>query len=69
MSRKDYELIAAGFREAEAHTQRVLIDAAKVASRMHGIRCAAVFMADQLETTNPRFDRERFLAAASLAAA
>lgn len=57
MSRKDYVAIAAAinrafnsdFYESETYS---------------GIEVTATFIADALQAENPRFDRERFLAAA-----
>lgn len=56
MTRKDFQLMADCFSEARSwesldNTERQLI----------GV--VAAHMADKLETTNPRFDRERFLEA------
>ena len=57
MTRKDYVVIAMGIRRAITNAD------------MHGhgteeIRLTADYIADELEIDNPRFDRERFLAAA-----
>jgi len=52
MTRRDYEIIAKGIREAPLDDGRSL-------------RLVAESMADTLATTNPRFDRERFILAAT----
>lgn len=65
MTRKDYVLIAAALREARIavrekepeESHRDLLD---------GIAYAADYLADALGQGNPRFDRERFLAAAGV---
>jgi hypothetical protein len=57
MTRKDYELIARAFRIAKGSTEVAEYDA-KTA-----LELASVILADSIENTNPRFDRERFLIA------
>ncbi|WP_109798667.1 hypothetical protein [Novosphingobium meiothermophilum] len=56
MTRKDYELIAAAVSEARA-------DMADHPGRLAGAAQTARRLASALRTTNPRFDRDRFLAA------
>lgn len=53
MTRKDFELIAAVLRNAPLHTQGCAY-----------VDELAEDFADALAETNPRFDRDRFLAAA-----
>jgi hypothetical protein len=57
MTRKDYELIARAFRIANGSIQVAEYDA-KTA-----LDLASAILADSLEKTNPRFDRDRFLVA------
>lgn len=56
MTRKDYELIA----EALDHVYRQT----ELAEAQYGVKLAAHRIADALASTNPRFDRERFIFAA-----
>lgn len=60
MTRKDYELIAAELRVAseEAYQEIRNFHEARDA-----VRHVALRLADALTTTNPRFDRQRFLTA------
>lgn len=63
MSRKDYELIAAVL--AEAWRRAAGMEVADGAyDRMDTVRLVAHGLAEELAADNPRFDRERFLAAA-----
>jgi hypothetical protein len=55
MTRKDYELIAAVFK---AQRTEYILEHHKYA-----VESAVLDMADALAAENPRFDRERFLAA------
>lgn len=60
MTKKDFELIAGVLRDTEAITLKSHWDAVwKDRDRL------AEAFADALATTNPRFDRERFIAAAT----
>ncbi|MCE5292966.1 MAG: hypothetical protein LLG14_27535 [Nocardiaceae bacterium] len=68
MTKKDFELIAAVF----ANLLREPIhpdcdDPEAEQGAIDGIRTAAVNLADALATTNPRFDRARFLQACGVA--
>lgn len=54
MTKKDFELIAGVLRRADTCTAKI-VDAREV----------ALMFADALQHTNPRFDRERFIAAAT----
>ena len=59
MTRKDFCLIAAALKVApgmniDPFTHRMIVN---------GVERAALRLADALQTTNPRFDRARFLAA------
>lgn len=59
MTRKDYELIAKVInRNAVSLTESAFIDFARMAEDL----------ATELETENPRFDRQRFLTACGLEA-
>jgi hypothetical protein len=58
MTRKDYELLAGGFRMA--------INALDDPERI-GAKLAATEIAHRLEGDNPRFDHERFLQACGFA--
>lgn len=60
MTRKDYELIAAALRDT-----RDLTDWAEPhgLAELNGVARAAQTLADRLHSTNPRFDRARFLKA------
>ena len=53
MSRKDYELIAAAFRETRAH----------VAADAHTLELLARTLADALKDDNANFNKARFIAA------
>lgn len=59
MTRKDFELIAAAIKEAQ--TMFPASDAGSCARL--GARTVAIELAARLRATNPRFDREKFLAA------
>lgn len=62
MSRKDYELIAAVFDErAEQYRKHYKNPAHHVA--LAALLDTARHLANELHTDNPRFDREKFLAA------
>lgn len=67
MTRKDYELIAAAFVEAFAEARRIEQDERFVKGMDWGITTAASLVANALVSTNPRFDKERFIAAATKA--
>jgi hypothetical protein len=56
MTRKDFELIAMTLKDT---TEGFDADG----DCRFGVEVAALNLADALATTNPRFDRERFLAA------
>ena len=56
MTRKDYELIAEALDHAYRQTELV--------GAQYGVKLAAHRIADALASTNPRFDRERFIFAA-----
>lgn len=58
MTRKDYVLIAAALKQAH--------DVSTIADRAYGVERAAIMLADALASTNPRFDRERFLKASGV---
>jgi hypothetical protein len=65
MSRKDYERIAATIAlEWTLTAQMRLDDAAEVGARLRALNRLALSLADVLAADSPRFDRERFLAAA-----
>lgn len=69
MGRKDYELIAKAFVEA----QRRIIEDENVHgligdAQLRGVRRAAAHMADALGRDNPRFDAALFLKAAGYGA-
>jgi hypothetical protein len=57
MTRKDYVLIAAAFKRSQPND-------GPAAYRVW--QAAACALADDLVSTNPRFDRERFLKAAGV---
>lgn len=61
MTRKDYELIAAAIKEAKPLLPPVA-DYAET-TRQLGWQTTAHAVAEALARDNPRFDRERFLAA------
>ena len=64
MTRKDFELIANAIKATRANHER---DAAAgfqyQADFMDGVNAATYTLADALATTNPNFDRARFLKA------
>lgn len=59
MTKKDYELIAAAFAEARD-------EMADHPGRIAGSAQVARRLASALRSTNPRFDRDRFLTACGL---
>ena len=62
MTRKDFELIAAAFREARRNIEDK--EPADAVERLNdGVSYAADYLADALAKTNERFDRARFRAA------
>ena len=62
MTKKDFELIAAALKTARINYHyREVMDILK---EHHNRICAEI--ADALATTNPRFDRARFLAASGV---
>ena len=61
MTKKDFELIAAALKEARMHW--IIAETPDADSFRAGLYAAAKELAHALSTTNPRFDRERFLAA------
>jgi hypothetical protein len=61
MTRKDFELIAAAIRDATADALRAYGSSGKA-----GAEKVARLMATTLKQTNPRFDKERFLAACDI---
>ena len=69
MLRKDYELIAGTLRRQAAilgsEIEAGRLDRPTGTVRIAEIRRTAEAFADALAGTNPRFDRERFLAAAT----
>lgn len=58
MTRKDYELIASGFRYSKDSA-----DLGAAPDFVDGIEDAARRISELLARDNPRFDRDRFLAA------
>lgn len=60
MTKKDYELIANGFYRAR------IINEKRNAKLFDGINIAMMFVVDQLEANNPRFDRNKFLTACGI---
>lgn len=64
MTRKDFELIARALRDARpAVTSR---NEEMTRERLSALNTAAELMASELASTNPRFNRERFLKACGL---
>ena len=61
MTKKDFELIAATLKATRPPQQMENEFAISQQTMQHLIICREI--ADALATTNPRFDRERFLAA------
>lgn len=55
MTRKDYVLIARAIRQARNEYDDIPI----------GISCVTLHLANALERDNPRFDRDRFISAAT----
>ena len=62
MTRKDFELIAKVLKEARDSSMYHVPNGSE-SPFIHGINNAAYVLANALATTNPRFDRARFLAA------
>ena len=65
MTRKDYILIAAAINDAYHSASFVNEEITRVAV-LHGIDCAANYLAAALGRDNPRFDRSRFVKACGL---
>lgn len=66
MTRKDFTLLASAL--ADAHAQIIVTPyIADQLSAMAGHRIVCENLADALRAANPRFDRERFLAACTSA--
>lgn len=69
MTRKDFELIAWALLDAraaallDAQAAVTSSDAEMTRERLSAIDTVAELIASELAKTNPRFDRERFLAA------
>lgn len=64
MTRRDYIRIAAALREAAERTWSGAPDEDEQRAMLYGQRLAREAIADALAADNPRFDRERFIAAA-----
>lgn len=62
MSRKDYQLIAAGLHRSRM-AKGLIGNAKERTAALGAIRLVAIDLAATLATTNPRFDRQRFLRA------
>jgi hypothetical protein len=62
MTRKDFELIAAAVR-AHLHVKRTGTDSLSVLFVEDATRGVVTTLANHLEATNPRFDRDRFIKA------
>jgi hypothetical protein len=63
VTRKHYNMIAACFREQKIECGRKFSRAVECAAAREGIRMAAEAFALEASLDNPRFDRNRFLAA------
>lgn len=62
MTRKDYELIAAGINRSQM-VKGLIKAAAKRDAALEAIRLVAIDLASSLAVENPRFDRARFMSA------
>lgn len=67
MTRKDYVLIAAALLKARAAIKEKEPPEAYL-DLLDGVGYATDYLADALESTNPLFDRARFIAAATTGA-
>lgn len=65
MTKKDFELIAGAVRQSRLVGLNIAESTAHRFSEQRA--CTARRLADALATTNPRFDRARFLAACGVA--
>jgi hypothetical protein len=64
MSRKDFELLAAVIALEWSLTADMRLGAREVGVRLRALERLTLAMADSLEASYPRFDRDRFLVAA-----
>jgi hypothetical protein len=62
MTKKDFELIARAMDDAQ-YAIRQKENPEAIATLLDGVSYACDYIADALATSNPRFDRERFLTA------
>jgi len=66
MTKKDYELIASSVKEAFKAVERARLEARDTKHALIAIHNVAWNLADNLESENPRFDRDKFFEACEI---